>query len=205
MKKCEKSGTRGRTGDAGPMKKSAFAKLCGVHRSSITRAIQSGVIITDAAGLVDPSLKVNRDYRHDVAVKAAERRALRYAEPSGGKTKKQLAYDFKNMPPIDVEAALEKMPAPKNITQAKKFIEIQKIFLETRDRLGELISRPLVEDRLADMSKNIDMFSAIADAVAGRICERLDRQGRVEDVKRIIAPEVAKIIESFKNIAAKKI
>jgi len=53
----------------------------------------------------------------------------------------------------------------------------------------------------------VDMFSTLTDAVAASICQKLERNDpeSIAAVREIIAPEVARIIESFKTTAAKKI
>ncbi len=189
------------------MSKAEFARHCGVARSSITRAIQSGSVIANADGRIDPSRRTNRDYAHDVQVKAAERRALEQARESGsGITEAQRRAAYASMPGLNVLEALDGFQ-PGNLKELKTFSEVMKIALDVEARLSELIARPLVEERLQVMSEQIHLFDKLTDTVTARICERLKREDPqfIEAVRQIIAPEVEKIIRDFKATASKKL
>lgn len=202
-KKGKKTTRRGRTGRVFPAE---YSRMLDVPRSTISRALVSGLIVAESDGRIDPKRRTNADYARDTEVRLCERRAMKYVKPDGRRmTREEIAINFRNLPAIDIEASLEKMPAPRTLTQLKRFTEIQKLALDLTARLGELIPRSMVEEQLEIMTSNINMFDVIAEAVAGQICARLNRPDHVETVKAIIAPEVKKIIEDFKTLCQKKI
>ncbi len=189
------------------MSRAAFARYCHVVPSSITKAVRAGSVIANSDGSIDPSKRTNRDYAHDVQVKAAERRAVEQARESGsGITEAQRREAYANMPGLNVLEALDGFQ-PGNLKELKTYSEVMKIALDTEARLSELVARPLVEERLEVMSEQIHLFDALTDIVVGQICAKLDRTdpASVEAVKKIIAPEVEKIIRDFKNLCQKKI
>jgi hypothetical protein len=64
----------------GRLKKSEFAKSCGVNPSSITRGIATGYIVADPSGLIDPTQRDNRDYMREKIAEARERQLERNLE-----------------------------------------------------------------------------------------------------------------------------
>ncbi|HRZ28906.1 MAG TPA: hypothetical protein P5295_18995 [Spirochaetota bacterium] len=205
MKKVKKTVRRGSTKAAAPMLKSEFARACGVKPQTITSALKNGLVIAEQDGMIDPARRINADYQHDAAIRKAERVAL--SKRTGPKLTDQERRElYMQMPNLDVLAALENIQ-PTNLKEAKLWAETMRTALETRDRLAELMERGIITDRLSLMSENIDMFSALTNTVTAQICRRLKREDpdSVAQIKKIIAPEVEKIIKDFKNLCQKKL
>jgi len=159
--------------------------MLGVPRSTVSRALGSGLVVAEKDGLIDPKRSCNANYQHDTEIRKAEGRALSYTRPSG-KNHQQLDERIKNFPPT-------------SLRELKTYAEVQKISVDVMARTGELIERHIVTRRMQELGQNIQMFVDLDARVAGRICQKLDRVGMEKEVQKIIAPEVTKTIQEFKE------
>jgi hypothetical protein len=159
-----------------------FAKRAGVHRNVISRAIDKNIIKCDSSG------KINYDEEFKNFIKSRD----------------STLSDRNTMPGLDIDSGLTAF-TPTSLREWKTYAEVQRISVEIQARLGELVDRSIVTTRMQELGQSIQMFVDLDARVAGRICQQLDRVGMEKEVQKIIAPEVKKIIEDFKEKCSRRL
>lgn len=95
---------------------------------------------------------------------------------------------------------------PQNIADVKRLTEIQKLNIEMRVRLDELIELEMMVSAMSAISQNIQgHFVDLGRRVSNKICKKLDRQGMEKEVEKIINPVVARGIQEIKKAMSENI
>ncbi|MEN6475831.1 MAG: hypothetical protein ABFD81_17585 [Syntrophaceae bacterium] len=105
---------------------------------------------------------------------------------------------------VDIDEFLDTF-VPLSLKELKTQAEVQRLNIEIHARLGELIDRRIVDERLGELSRYIQMFVDLERRLSARICQKLDRIGMEREVEAIIGPEVSKIIQDFKLACQRKV
>lgn len=93
---------------------------------------------------------------------------------------------------------------PQNIADVKRLTEIQKLNLEMRVRLGELIEKEMVISILNEIGQNIQShFVDLPRRVSELICQKLERVGMEKEVEQIISDPFEVGIKSLKLVCQK--
>lgn len=93
---------------------------------------------------------------------------------------------------------------PTNIADVKRLTEIQKLNIEMRVRLGELIERDLIMPVLDAIGQSIQSyFVDLPRKTSNKICKKLDRVGMEKEVEKVLSEPIAKGIREMKKISEK--
>ena len=93
-----------------------------------------------------------------------------------------------------------------SLRDIKTLTDISKLNIEMRLKLGELIERKLVEDRLLKLSNLIQSgFVDLSRRVSSKIAMKLKRVGMERAVEKIIGDEVKKSIRNIKDLSLKNL
>ena len=93
----------------------------------------------------------------------------------------------------------------RNLADVERLAKIQKLEIEMRIRLGELMERELVDIFINSVKYSVQ--SHIVDLprrVSGYICEKLERVGMEREVEKILIPECAKAVKEIKKSCNKQ-
>lgn len=86
---------------------------------------------------------------------------------------------------------------PTNPAQLKSLTDIVARNIEMRIKLGDLISREIVDSYISKIQQCVTQFVSLSRSVSTDICEKLDRVGMEREVEKMINPKIKSIIDQI--------
>lgn len=188
------------------------AEIAGITRQGIGKIIKSGTYNFFENGKVNLESDSWRSYMHERDLKSnrvEQKKPTENNKTESGKTEKQKKpgkkirkqeAEFKQKNALTGGFSPHDFPAV-NIADVKRLTEIEKLNIEMRVRLDELIEINMIISVMDSVSQNIQAhFVDLGRRVSNKICKKLDRVGMEKEVEKIINPVVEKGIIEMKKI-----